>query len=52
MPAAMATRNSAPCQPPKVIDAIEGPGQRPESPQPMPNITDPMTSRRPMKGSG
>ena len=41
---AIVKKNINPCHPPKLNEAIAGPGHKPDRPQPIPNIIDPMIS--------
>jgi hypothetical protein len=52
IPASMATTKVMACELPNASNAMPGPGQIPESPQPTPKIRLPVTSRRSMSRLG
>ena len=44
IPSAIVKKNNSPCQPPKLKEAMAGPGQSPDNPQPPPNMMEPVIS--------
>ena len=52
MPATIARRNTRPATPPKLIEAMAGPGQNPARPQPMPKSAEPAAREGVMLCSG